>query len=54
MIMMLHVCLHMCVCMCTVQEEARDAIVDVNVTTGKATDRTNTIHNPPVSSAAAL
>jgi hypothetical protein len=31
------------------QEEARDAIVDVDVTTGKAKDRTNTIHNPPVS-----
>jgi hypothetical protein len=43
------------VCVCTIiQEEARDAIVDVNVTTGKAKDRTNTIHNPPVSSRTAL
>ena len=31
----------------TEDEETRDAIVDVAVTTGKEKDRTNAIHNPP-------
>ena len=31
----------------TEEEEARDAIVDLAVTTGKAKDRTSDIHTPP-------
>lgn len=31
----------------TEEEEARDAIVDVAITMGKAKDRTNDIHTPP-------
>lgn len=32
------------------EEEARDAIVDLAVTTGKAKDRTSDIHTPPARS----